>query len=68
MRRLGPGVGYGPESVEGLVWWQGRVGHDKSRWRQIQGVELEKLVHTVTEIQAQVENSTAHVDSSQCRS
>ena len=61
-------VEYGPESVEGLVWWQGRAGQDKSQWRLIQGAELEKLVHTAKEIQSQVENLAAHVDPSQCRS
>ncbi|KAG0043349.1 hypothetical protein BGZ83_011521 [Gryganskiella cystojenkinii] len=55
----GERVEYSPESVEGLVWWQGRVGQDKSHWQQIQGVELEMLIRTALQIQAEVQTSVA---------
>ncbi|KAF9132501.1 1,3-beta-glucanosyltransferase [Mortierella sp. 14UC] len=35
---------YSPDSSEGLVWWQGRVGQPRQQWRRVLGEELEVLL------------------------
>jgi hypothetical protein len=42
---------FAPDSSEGLIWWQGYVGQPKEDWRQIQGEELEDLIHTAKGVQ-----------------
>ncbi|KAF9098780.1 hypothetical protein BGX29_007434 [Mortierella sp. GBA35] len=40
----GERVEYAPDSSQGLVWWQGRVGQPRQQWRRIVGDELETLL------------------------
>ena len=41
---------YAPDSSEGLVWWQGRVGQPRQQWRHIVGDELEHLLNHARDI------------------
>ncbi|KAF9340043.1 hypothetical protein BGZ91_003755 [Linnemannia elongata] len=41
---------YAPDSSEGLVWWQGRVGQPRQQWRYIVGEELEQLLNHARDI------------------
>jgi len=41
---------YAPDSAEGLVWWQGRVGQPRQQWRQLVGDELEHLLQSASDI------------------
>lgn len=41
---------YAPDSSEGLVWWQGRVGEPRQQWRHIAGDELEHLLKHARDI------------------
>ncbi|KAF9149003.1 hypothetical protein BG015_009220 [Linnemannia schmuckeri] len=36
---------YAPDSSQGLVWWQGRVGQPRQQWRHVVGDELEHLLN-----------------------
>lgn len=36
---------YAPDSSDGLVWWQGRVGQPRQQWKHIVGDELELLLN-----------------------
>ncbi|KAF9900881.1 hypothetical protein EC991_006765 [Linnemannia zychae] len=35
---------YSPDSSEGLVWWQGRVGQPRQQWKRVRDEELEVLL------------------------
>ncbi|KAG0372413.1 hypothetical protein BGX24_000279 [Mortierella sp. AD032] len=41
---------YTPDSSEGLVWWQGRVGQPRQQWRRVLGEELEGLLKHARDI------------------
>ncbi|KAF9932521.1 hypothetical protein FBU30_007960 [Linnemannia zychae] len=40
----GERIEYAPDSSEGLIWWQGRVGQPRDQWRQVVGNELDGLL------------------------
>ncbi|KAG0247007.1 hypothetical protein BGX31_000038 [Mortierella sp. GBA43] len=40
---------FAADSVEGVVWWQGKVGQPRDEWKQIQGHELECLFRIARE-------------------
>ncbi|KAF9190934.1 hypothetical protein BGZ49_003589, partial [Haplosporangium sp. Z 27] len=42
---------YAPDSVEGLVWWQGLIGQPRQKWRRIEGQELKDLIQSAKDAQ-----------------